>query len=74
MKPLKENTKLLSMCSSRNRPEWCTRMIDSFLAGISNGLSAVAGIVELRLLVVAAVIALGVHIIFYVAGQYKKNK
>ena len=49
-------------------------MIDSFLAGISNGLNAVGGLVNLRLLAVVVVIALGVHIIFYVAGQYKKNK
>jgi len=49
-------------------------MIDSFLAGIQNGLNAVAGIVELRLLVVAVVIALVVNAVFYIAGQYKRNK
>ena len=49
-------------------------MVDSFLAGIQNGLNAVAGIVELRLLAVVVVIAVGVHIVFYVAGQYTKNK
>ena len=49
-------------------------MIDSFLAGIQNGLNAVAGIVELRLLVVAVVFAIGVNVVFYVAGYIKRNK
>ena len=49
-------------------------MVDSFLAGIQNGLNAVAGIVELRLLVVAVVLALVINAVFYIAGQYKKNK
>lgn len=32
MRQLKPETQLLTMCSTRNRPEWCKRMIDSYFA------------------------------------------